>query len=93
MYIDVGCIYALLSLVGPAEAKRMTIMGEDIGAAEARSMGLADRVISPAGLAAETLRLAAALGVRDGIALRIAKRQCELRRALRNVTLDWGGWN
>jgi len=61
--------------------------------AEARSRGLEDGVVSPAGLAAETLRLAAALGVRDGIALRIAKRQCELRRALRNVTLDWGGWN
>ena len=75
MYYDVGCLYGLLSLVGPAQAKRVIMTGEDIGAAEARSMGLADRVVSPAGLAAETLRLAASLGARDSAALRIAKRQ------------------
>ncbi len=75
MYYDVGCLYALLSLVGPAQAKRMIMLGEDIGAAEARSMRLADRVVSPAELPAETLRLAASLGARDSTALRIAKRQ------------------
>ena len=75
MYYDVGCLYGLLSLVGPAQAKRMIMMGEDIGAAEARSMGLADRVASLAGLPAETLRLATSLGMRDSAALRIVKRQ------------------
>ena len=75
MYYDVGCLYSLLSLVGPAQAKRMTMVGEDIVAAEACSMGLADRVVSPAGLADETLRLAASLGKRDATALRVAKRQ------------------
>ncbi len=75
MCYDVGCLYGLLSLVGPAQAKRMIMMGEDIGATEARSVGLADRVVSPAGLAAETLRLAASLGARDSTALRIAKRK------------------
>ena len=75
MYYDVGCLYGLLSLVGPAQAKRMTMTGEDIGAAEALSMGLADRVVSPADLSAETLRLATSLGVRDSAALRIVKRQ------------------
>jgi hypothetical protein len=32
-------------------------------------------------------------GVREGTELRIAERQCALRRALRNVTLDRRSWN
>lgn len=32
MYYDVGCLYGLLALVGPALAKRMTMLGDDIDA-------------------------------------------------------------
>ena len=75
MYYDVGCLYGLLSLVGPAHAKRMTMLGEDIGTTEALSMGLVDRIASPEALVCEVRKLADALIVQDAAAMRLLKRQ------------------
>ncbi len=75
MYYDVGCLYGLLSLVGPAHAKRMTMLGEDIGTTEALSMGLVDRIASPEALACEVRKLADALIAQDAAAVRLLKRQ------------------
>lgn len=46
MYYDVGCLYGLLSLVGPAQARRLTMLGEDIDAQEAKRIGLVDQIVS-----------------------------------------------
>ena len=54
MYYDVGCLYGLLALVGPAQARRMTMLGDGIGAVEAARIGLADRLASVAQLADAT---------------------------------------
>ncbi|MBN1855392.1 MAG: enoyl-CoA hydratase/isomerase family protein [Dehalococcoidia bacterium] len=75
MYYDVGCLYALLSLVGPAQTRRMTMLGEDIDATEAMSMGLVDRIASPETFSGEVEKMADALIAQDGAVLRVVKRQ------------------
>ena len=75
MYYDVGCLYGLLALIGPAQARRMTMLGEDISAAEALRMGLADRVVPAGELAREACRMAGTLARRDAAVVRILKRQ------------------
>ena len=75
MYYDVGCLYGLLTLVGPALAKRMTMLGDDIDAADALRIGLADRVVPSADLMAAANQMARSLLRHDPFALRIAKRQ------------------
>lgn len=74
MYYDVGCLYGLLSLVGPAQAKRMTMLGEDIHADEARRIGLADRIVNRPDLMAMTRQWALKMASRDADAVRVAKR-------------------
>jgi len=74
MYYDVGCLYGLLSLVGPAQVRRMTMLGEDIGAEEALRIGLADRVVDSSSLHKATLQWAGEMATRPAGAVRIAKR-------------------
>jgi enoyl-CoA hydratase/carnithine racemase len=75
MYYDVGCLYGLLALVGPATAKRMTMIGDDIGALEAARVGLADRVTEAPQLLAVAHELALSLVRQDADSLRCAKRR------------------
>jgi len=75
MYYDVGCLYGLLALVGPATARRMTMIGDDIGAEEAARLGLADRVTGTSQLPAATGELALSLVKQDADSLRRAKRR------------------
>jgi enoyl-CoA hydratase/carnithine racemase len=44
-----GTLPRLVNLVGPAKAKRLAILGERIGAAEALEMGLVDEICDPRG--------------------------------------------
>ncbi len=74
MYYDVGCLYGLLALVGPAQAKRMTMLGEDIDALEAARIGLADRVVPSAKLRNEVREMSASLARRDAVSAGLAKR-------------------
>ncbi len=75
MHYDVGCLYGLLALVGPAEAKRMTMLGVDVSAVEAERIGLADAIVPAADLPVATGRLISRLLSRDVATLRVAKRQ------------------
>jgi enoyl-CoA hydratase/carnithine racemase len=75
MYYDVGCLYGLLALVGPAFAKRMTMLGEDIDAAEAVRRGLADRVAPAADLLATAHQVARTLVACKPATLRWTKRR------------------
>jgi len=74
MYYDVGCLYSLLSIVGPAQAKRITMLGEDIAAWEALRIGLADRVCAAATCSEEVSDWARKLAQRSNPAIRVTKR-------------------
>jgi enoyl-CoA hydratase/carnithine racemase len=56
-----GTLPRLVNLVGPARAKRLAILGERVGAAEALAMGLVDEVSDPGKSAARAQELAAAV--------------------------------
>jgi len=75
MYYDVGCLYGLLALVGPAQAKRMTMLGEDIDASEAVRIGLADCGVPVESLLEKVSEFAGALARRDVTVARLLKRQ------------------
>lgn len=74
MYYDVGCLYGLLSLVGPAEARRLMMLGEDIDAQEAQRIGLADRICTAGDLKGESRQWARNMADRGGSGSRIVKR-------------------
>lgn len=58
---DAGSTYFLPRLVGTAKAMELAMLGERISAAEALSVGLVNRVVPDASLAAETAALAGRL--------------------------------
>jgi len=87
MYYDVGCLYGLLALVGPALAKRMTMLGDDIDAVEALRIGLADRVVASADLPAASEQMARSLLRHDPVTLRNAKRQIHAATVVRKRPL------
>jgi len=74
MYYDVGCLYGLLSLVGPAQARRLTMLGDDIDAQEAKRIGLADRIVNSADLGSAADQWARDMADRVTDAVRVAKR-------------------
>lgn len=65
---------ALTRAVGPKAAFEMLVTGDFIGAARACEIGLVNRVVPAADLAAETGRLATAIAGKLGAAVRIGKR-------------------
>lgn len=87
MYYDVGCLYGLLALVGPAQAKRMTMMGEDIDAHEALRIGLVDRIAPTTELLAAAVEMARTMLRRDATALRSVKRQIHAATVARRKPL------
>jgi enoyl-CoA hydratase/carnithine racemase len=56
-----GTLPRLVNLVGPAKAKRLAILGERVGAAQAHAMGLVDEVCEPAGALESARRMAEAV--------------------------------
>jgi len=87
MYYDVGCLYGLLALVGPAQARRMTMLGEDISAIEALRIGLADNVVPAATLMSATDRLARRLLTRSSATLLNTKRRLHAMTVARHKPL------
>jgi len=73
MYYDVGCLWGLLSLVGPARARAMVMLGEDVAAREATLSGLADRIAAPDAVLQETLDFCRTLRSRAADSRRVIK--------------------
>ncbi|MBI1330242.1 MAG: enoyl-CoA hydratase [Alphaproteobacteria bacterium] len=59
--------------LGPRKAKEMLFAGAQIGAEEARQMGMVNRVVPRANLESATLELAQQIALRPSFALRLAK--------------------
>ncbi len=64
----------LVRRVGPAWAKEIAMLGEVLGAEEARQIGLVNRVFEPEALLDATLAAAEAAAARGPLAVRAAKR-------------------
>ncbi len=68
-----GGTQRLPRLVGTGQAMRLILTGDMIGAAEAKEIGLADRVFAHDELRAKTLELAAKIASKSPITLKVAK--------------------
>jgi enoyl-CoA hydratase/carnithine racemase len=64
---------ALTRAVGPKAAMEMLLTGEAVSAAEALRIGLVNRVVPAAGLAAETAALAVQIAAKSALALAMGK--------------------
>jgi enoyl-CoA hydratase/carnithine racemase len=83
-----GGLFLLPRLIGLGRATEMVMTGERIGAAEALSLGLVNRVVPVADLDAETRRLAGLLAGKSPDALRVIKQA--LRRGQgSNIAAEW----
>jgi len=69
-----GCVYSLLALVGPANAKRMIMTCDRIGAQEALTMGLVGKVVPSEHLMDESMGLAETMVSKGPTAIRLVKR-------------------
>jgi len=70
---DYGASWFLTRLVGPARAREILFLGERLSARECLALGLANRVVPDARLAAEALALAHQLASGPPLALRAMK--------------------
>ncbi len=68
-----GAIPRLTALVGPSRAKRLTILCERLGAADALAMGLVDHVTPPGGALAKATDLAQQVLAMPAAAVRMSK--------------------
>jgi enoyl-CoA hydratase len=73
--------------VGLGHAMRLILTGEMIGAAEAREIGLVEKVVPAAELRAATLELAAKIASKSPLAVRVAK---EAVRASQRLSIEDG---
>lgn len=71
---SVSCLYPLLSLIGPAQARRMIMTCDRIPAGEAREIGLVHEVVPPDELLKTSRALVQKLSTKGPTALRIVKR-------------------
>jgi 2-(1,2-epoxy-1,2-dihydrophenyl)acetyl-CoA isomerase len=74
LHPDWGATYFLPRLVGPAKALELFWLADVIDAAECLRLGLFNRVVPQAELAAETDRVARTLAAKPALALALAKR-------------------
>ncbi len=75
---DYGTTWQLTRLVGPAKAKEMFFLAENLGAAEAHRLGLANRVVEHERLMAETCEIAARIAAGPGVSYRYMKENVNL---------------
>ena len=73
-----GTIPRLVNLVGLSRAKRLTILGDKLGAEEALAMGLADYVAAPGGALAKALEVARAAVALPRHSVRMSKETANL---------------
>jgi enoyl-CoA hydratase len=71
---SVSCLYPLLALVGPAEARRMIMTCDPVPAREARAIGLVHEVVAPGLLMGASKELVGKLSTKGPTALRLVKR-------------------
>lgn len=71
---DTGLARTLEEAVGPRRARALSLLGEDVGAAEALRLGLFDRVVPDDQLDAEVRRAVEGLAVSDAEILALTKR-------------------
>ncbi|MFD0690692.1 enoyl-CoA hydratase/isomerase family protein [Actinomadura fibrosa] len=74
LVVDGGGAYLLARLVGPQRAKELIFFGDDLPAAEAHRLGLVNRVVPAAELAATAADWAARLAAGPTVALGLGKR-------------------
>jgi enoyl-CoA hydratase/carnithine racemase len=74
---DMGATVRLPRIVGEGRARELVLLGEVIDAAEARRIGLANRVVDDADLASAAGELAARLAAQPPLAVRGARRAIE----------------
>jgi enoyl-CoA hydratase/carnithine racemase len=83
-----GGLFLLPRLVGLGKANEMVMLGERVPAAEAKALGLANRVVPLVALEAETRRFAEGLAAKSANALRVIKQG--LRRGQENsIAGEW----
>jgi enoyl-CoA hydratase/carnithine racemase len=87
---DVGGLWKLPSIVGPARAAELLFTGDAIDAAEAARIGLVRDCVSHAELLPAAEALAARIAVNSPLALRYMK--AGLRRAEHAAPADTGAW-
>jgi len=71
---SVSCLYPLLALVGPAQARRMIMTCDRVAASEAKEIGLVHEVVPTEDLMRCALQLADKLSTKGPTALRLVKR-------------------
>lgn len=71
---SVSCLYPLLALIGPAQARRMIMTCDRVPAAEAREIGLVHEVVPADHLMAACHELIGKLSTKGPTALRLVKR-------------------
>jgi enoyl-CoA hydratase/carnithine racemase len=69
-----GCTPRLTRLIGPAKAKEMILTCESVDAGEALRIGLVNKVVPTDRLMAEARELAATIGAKAPLAIRMAKK-------------------
>ncbi len=71
---SVSCLYPLINLVGPAQAKRMIMTCDRVPAREAKEIGLVHEVVAAGQLMPASHRLIEKLSTKGPTALRLVKR-------------------
>lgn len=71
---SVSCLYPLLALIGPAQARRMIMTCDRVPAREAREIGLVHDVVAPDKLMDACRELVGKLATKGPTALRLVKR-------------------
>jgi len=74
LHPDLGCMYFLPRLVGPAKAAELLMTGEMISAEEALRLGMINHVASDAEFMLVALQLANAIAEKSPLALRLLKK-------------------
>lgn len=71
---SVSCLYPLLALIGPAQARRMIMTCDPVSAQESKQMGLTHSVVPADELMSASLELIEKLSTKGPTALRLVKR-------------------
>jgi enoyl-CoA hydratase/carnithine racemase len=87
---DVGGLWKLPAIVGPAKAAELLFTGDPIDAAEALRIGLVTRVVPHDALIAAALELAGRIAINPPLALRYMKEG--LRRTTHGDPREVGAW-